>query len=163
MGIEIERKFLIKNATWRAQVARSIAIKQGYLATTDKASIRIRIQDTEANINIKAARAGTSRAEYEYPIPMTEAETMLATLCHPPLIEKTRHLVRYGEHLWEIDEFYGDNEGLIVAEIELNHPEASFAMPEWVGKEVSDILRYYNNQLSQCPYQAWPDSDKLLP
>ncbi len=155
MALEIEKKFLLTNDTWRQQVHKSIAFKQGYLVGSDKSSVRVRIQGDQANINIKGATLGISRQEFEYPIPMDDAHELLATLCDKPLIEKTRHYVSVADHTWEIDEFFGDNAGLFVAEIELSHENEDFDMQDWLGKEVSDDKRYYNSMLIKHPYKNW--------
>ncbi len=155
MAIEIEKKFLLVNDTWRQQVYKSIAFKQGYLVGSDKSSVRVRIQGEQANINIKGATIGISRQEFEYPIPVDDAHELLATLCDKPLIEKTRHYVSVADHTWEIDEFFGDNAGLFVAEIELSHENEDFDMQDWLGKEVSDDKRYYNSMLIKNPYKNW--------
>ena len=155
MAIEIEHKFLLANNRWRSKVIRSTRYKQGYLASNSSVSIRIRISDTEAWINIKQAVIGNQRDEYEYTIPLSEAEEIINNLCQKPLIDKTRHLVPYQQHTWEIDEFYGDNHGLIVAEIELSANDEVFEKPDWLGKEVTLEHKYYNNQLAKKPFLSW--------
>lgn len=155
MAIEIEHKFLLINDEWRPCVSRSVQFRQGYLSSEPTTSIRIRTCGDQAWINIKSATIGNQRSEYEYEIPFQDADEILSTLCHKPLIEKTRHFVLYGNHTWEIDEFEGDNEGLIVAEIELDHAEEKFDLPDWIGAEVTQDLRYYNNNLSRFPYKNW--------
>ena len=160
MPIEIERKFLIKNNSWLEQVSHSSRIRQGYFAHPDsnnaaKASLRVRIEDQKANINIKSATLGMRRMEYEYPVPVNEATEMLDQLCETPQIDKTRHQIKTGQHVWEIDVFYGDNEGLIVAEIELTTENEVFEIPDWLGDEVTDNIRYYNVNLLKHPYKNW--------
>lgn len=155
MPIEIERKFLLKDETWRDLVEKSINIIQGYLANTGRSSIRIRLSDEQASLNIKGMTLGVTRSEYDYPIPVEEARSLLKDLCIGPLIEKTRHHLEYRGHSWEIDEFTGENAGLIVAEIELDDPRENFAVPGWLGEEVSDDPRYYNICLVEQPYSAW--------
>jgi len=155
MAIEIERKFLLANENWRTAVSKSIDYRQGYLNSDANSSVRIRVSDASAKINIKSATIGAQRSEYEYDIPATDAHELLSTLCHQPLVEKIRHLVVIGKHTWEIDEFKGDNLGLIVAEIELTTVDESFGRPDWVGREVTEDIRYYNNQLAKHPYSAW--------
>jgi len=159
MAIEIERKFLLTNTLWRALTHQSIAYRQGYLNSDAHSSVRVRVSDTSAKINIKSATIGAKRQEYEYDIPSSDAHELLNTLCHTPLVEKTRHLVKVGPHTWEIDEFKGENAGLIVAEIELSHEDELFEKPHWLGKEVTTEIRYYNNQLSQNPYSNWPKKE----
>ncbi|WP_305906393.1 CYTH domain-containing protein [Methylomarinum sp. Ch1-1] len=155
MPLEIEHKFLLLNDDWRQQIEKSVHYKQGYLSSTKQNSIRIRVSDQQAWINIKSAVIGTHRHEYEYEIPLQEANEMLDELCHKPLIEKKRHFVHYDKHLWEIDEFMGENAGLIVAEIELSDLDETFKKPSWVGQEVTHDLRYYNNNLCKSPYKDW--------
>ena len=155
MPVEIERKFLVKNDTWWSHVDHSTRIRQGYLAPIDKASVRVRIDGDKANINIKSATLGIRRMEYEYPIPVHEAEEMLNQLCRTPQIDKIRHRVKQGKHTWEIDEFFGDNMGLFVAEIELDSEDEVFEIPEWLGQEVTHDERYYNVNLVKHPFKNW--------
>lgn len=155
MATEIERKFLLKNDSWRTEANEGSMIRQGYLAGTEKSSIRVRVSGEKANINIKSATLDVTRQEYEYAIPLSEANEILDTLCEGPLIEKTRYHVQHGDHVWEVDEFYGDNQGLVVAEIELNSADENFERPDWVGEEVSDDTRYYNVCLVKHPYKDW--------
>ena len=155
MALEIEHKFLLKNNDWKKDINKSIKYKQGYLISDSKRSVRIRTSDNKAWLNIKSATIGSQRHEFEYEIPFTQGEEILNTLCEKPLIEKTRYLVPYNLHIWEIDVFTGDNEGLIVAEIELTQVGEHFSKPEWIDKEVTDDLRYYNNQLCKHPYKNW--------
>jgi len=155
MPIEIERKFLLANEDWRQDVLRSNRIRQGYLGKIDKASVRIRVEGAKANINVKSATLGMRRMEYEYAIPLDEAEEMLQQLCEQPQIDKTRYIVELAGHTWEIDEFYGDNEGLLVAEIELGSEAEAFEKPEWAGEEVTEDPRYYNVNLIHHPYNLW--------
>ncbi|MCD2450101.1 CYTH domain-containing protein [Methylicorpusculum oleiharenae] len=155
MAIEIEHKFLLMSELWRNEVSHSKKIKQGYLSSAPTSSIRVRTDDHKAWLNIKSATIGNQRAEYEYEIPLKDAYEILASLCKKPLIEKTRHYVPQGKHTWEIDEFEGDNDGLIVAEIELTDSNEAFFKPDWLGPEVTHDLRYYNNNLSLHPYKEW--------
>ena len=159
MAIEIERKFLLKNDDWKPLVTKTHAIKQGYLQSgldaSQKASVRIRISNDEANINIKSVDLTLIRQEFEYPIPLADAKQMLSTLCDANYITKTRYHVPYGSHLWEIDIFEGANEGLQFAEIELNHVDEDFEIPDWIAEEVSDDKRYYNISLLNKPYKMW--------
>ena len=160
MPVEIERKFLVKNDSWREQVSRSKRIRQGYLSSrvfdeSQKASVRVRIQGEQANLNIKSATLGMRRLEYEYPIPLAEAEELLDQLCSSPQIDKTRYFVDAGKHTWEIDEFYGDNAGLMVAEVELTSEDEDFEKPAWLGEEVTEDKRYYNVNLVAHPYKDW--------
>ena len=155
MALEIEHKFLLKNNDWTKDINKSTRYKQGYLTSDSKRSVRIRTSDNKAWLNIKSATIGTQRQEYEYEIPFNEGEELLNTLCEKPLIEKVRHLVLHKKHTWEIDVFSGDNEGLVVAEIELTKIGEQFSKPAWLDKEVTDDLRYYNNQLCKYPYKKW--------
>lgn len=156
MATEIERKFLVIGEGWRAAAHQTIAMRHGYLAPLGgAASVRVRVEGTAGKLNVKAAKIGMSRAEYEYDIPAAEAEEMLATLCSG-LILKTRHYVTVGSHLWEVDEFEGDNAPLVVAEIELTREDESFERPDWIGAEVTQEARYYNHTLSVMPYARWP-------
>ena len=161
MGIEIERKFLVADDGWRAGIFRSEPMSQGYLVGAQalrdgnaRSSVRARIAGDSAWLNIKAAVAGIERAEFEYPIPRDDARAMLATLCDG-VLEKIRHHVMVDDALFEVDEFLGDNTGLVVAEIELRSVDASFPKPAWLGREVSDLLRYYNVNLIAHPYGQW--------
>ena len=155
MAIEIERKFLLSNETWRAQVQRAEHMRQGYLAGSEHCSIRIRLTDHDAHINIKSATLGISRTEFEYRVPIADAEIMLDTLCGTRTLAKTRHYVHHAGHEWEIDEFHGANAGLVVAELELGACDESFARPTWLGEEVSADTRYYNSCLVEHPYSRW--------
>jgi adenylate cyclase len=155
MAIEIEHKFLLANNNWREYVTHSIKYRQGYLSSQATSSIRIRISNDNAWLNIKSATIGTHRHEYEYEIPLEDANEIINDLCRKPIIEKTRHFIIDDGNTWEIDEFDGDNEGLIVAEIELSEIGKSFSKPSWLGDEVTNDLRYYNNNLATCPYSEW--------
>jgi adenylate cyclase len=157
MATEIERKFLLNSDDWRDASDAGTRFRQGYLIGAKKASVRVRIEGDKANINIKSATLGVQRQEYEYPIPLAEAQELLDTLCEKPQIEKTRYHVHHGEHLWEVDVFAGDNEGLVVAEVELDDENESFEMPPWAGDEVSHDKRYYNVCLVKHPYSKWRD------
>ncbi len=119
------------------------------------ASVRVRIEGNQANLNIKSTDLGMHRLEFEYPLPVDEASEMLDKLCLKPIIEKTRYKLEYGSHTWEIDVFAGDNDGLVVAEIELNHLDEEFERPDWLGEEVTDDTRYYNVCLVTYPYKDW--------
>ena len=156
MATEIERKFLVLNDDWRAIVESDMKIVQAYLASNEFSSTRIRIQDNRANINIKSATLGITRSEFEYAIPVVDAQSMIDDLCIKPVIEKTRYTVKHMQHSWEIDVFSGENQGLIVAEIELSSPDEPFETPSWIGEEVSNDARYYNVCLVRNPYKTWP-------
>lgn len=154
MAREIERKFLLANATWRTQVQASTPLRQGYLCGNTQASVRVRIAGEQATLNIKSATLGIERQEFEYPIPLADAQTLLDELASH-CIEKIRHSVPVGAHHWEIDEFLGANAGLTVAELELATPDAAFPRPDWLGEEVSHDPRYYNTELARHPYSTW--------
>lgn len=155
MPVEIERKYLLKHDGWRQHIQHSARIRQGYLGAMARASVRIRIEGDKANINIKSAELSLRRMEYEYAIPVDEANEMLDKLCESPQIDKFRHLVKQGAHTWEIDEFCGDNAGLIVAEIELTAEDEVFELPSWAGEDVTQDPRYYNVNLVKHPFNSW--------
>ena len=157
MPLEIERKFLVKDERWREQAQDGVLMRQGYLSGTERASVRVRLCGDQAHLNIKSATLGVRRSEYDYEIPLVDALEMLDHLCEKPLIEKTRYHVRHDHHDWEVDVFGGDNAGLVVAELELTHEQESFALPPWVGAEVSHDPRYYNVCLVKHPYKLWKD------
>ena len=155
MAIEIERKFLVVNDSWRS-LGLGKVYKQGYIATADNiTTIRVRIIGEEAYLTIKSKTEGISRNEFEYPIPLEDAQMILESLCDRPLIEKIRYKINYDNLLWEIDEFQGENQGLIIAEVELENENQTINLPEWVGEEVSHDPRYYNVNLTKNPYQTW--------
>ncbi len=155
MPTEIERKFLVKNDGWQASANAGTPIKQGYLSTSKERNVRVRQKGEKALLNVKGNTEGISRLEFEYEIALDDALEMLA-LCEKPLIEKTRFLVAGPDgNTWELDVFEGDNQGLIVAEIELENEEAAFALPDWAGEEVSHDSRYFNANLNTAPYKTW--------
>jgi adenylate cyclase len=152
MATEIERKFLLASDGWRGQIGQSIRIAQGYLATDP--TVRVRIKGETGFLTIKGKSLdGISRSEFEYPIPVADALELLK-LC-PKVLDKTRHLVNFGGFTWEIDEFHGENAGLIVAELELPAVDTPYSRPDWLGEEVTGDVRYYNSMLSQNPYCRW--------
>jgi len=155
MAIEIERKFLLCGDEWRSLVSKKALMRQGYLSNNKNASVRVRLVENRAQINVKSATLGMVRNEYEYEIPVADAEEMLENLCEKPLIEKTRHYVIFAGSEWEIDEFIGENSGLIVAELELNDVVEKIDKPAWVGREVTEEKRYYNVCLVRHPYKDW--------
>lgn len=154
MGQEIERKFLLKNDGWRA-LASGTLYRQGYLNSTKERTVRIRTIGEHAFLTIKGITTGATRAEYEYPIPLEDCNAMLDTLAEKPVIEKKRYKIRQGDLTWEIDEFFGDNAGLIVAEVELQSEGQAFGKPEWLGAEVTADPRYFNSNLVKHPYTKW--------
>ena len=155
MGIEIERKFLVANESWRELANEGTLYRQGYLIGAKQASVRVRIEGEQAFLNIKSMTLGVTRQEYQYSIPLDEAIQLLDTLCEKPLIEKTRYKLHYAGQEWEIDVFAGENAGLIVAEVELESEQQHIDLPPWVGVEVSTDPRYYNVNLVKHPYTTW--------
>jgi adenylate cyclase len=158
MAKEIERKFRVHSDAWRAEVERSTLLRQGYLANTARASIRVRLEGERALLSVKSMERGMSRDEYELSLPVADAREMLERLCEGIPIEKWRHIVVHEGSRWEIDEFLGENAGLVIAELELAHEQAAFARPSWLGAEVTLEERYYNFRLSQKPYRHWPQN-----
>ncbi|KRA44506.1 CYTH domain-containing protein [Pseudoxanthomonas sp. Root630] len=166
MGIEIERKFLVEGDGWRAAAREAVPMAQGYINDMgamdrgeQKASVRVRIQGDAAFLNLKSRELGHTRQEFDYPIPVADARALLA-LCVGGVIDKRRHYVEHEGHLWEVDEFLGDNAGLVVAEIELDHADEAFVKPAWIGKQVTDAARYYNLALASRPFSAWSDDER---
>jgi adenylate cyclase len=157
MAIEIERKFLLQGDAWRGQVQRSAYMAQGYLGGT-RASVRVRVSGDAAWLNIKSQTRGSTRLEFEYPIPRADADVLLAQLADGPVVSKTRHYVEIDTHVFEIDEFDGANQGLIVAEVELGRADEDFPRPPWLGLEVTEDLRYYNLSLVTQPFTQWEQS-----
>lgn len=157
MGIEIERKFLLKNAQWRQQSEAKTYLVQGYLSVAPEATVRVRIATDKAFLTLKGKRSHYTAPEFEYPVPVVDAHQIMKQMCQYPPVEKWRHMVKHEGHIWEIDEFLGANAGLIVAEIELESATTAFSIPDWLGEEVSHDLRYTNASLAQCPYSTWGD------
>jgi CYTH domain-containing protein len=155
MAKEIERKFLVKGDAWRA-LAEGTAYRQGYLNSAKERTVRVRTAEDKAFLTIKGLTVGATRAEYEYEIPFDEGKEMLDALVEKPLIEKKRYKIRVGDITWEIDEFLGDNAGLIVAEVELKSEDQAFDSPAWLGEEVTGDPRYYNANLIKKPFTRWP-------
>ena len=154
MGTEIERKYLLKGTDWK-EGAVGTFIRQGYISTTPEHTVRVRTIGEEGFLTIKGPTQGVSRFEFEYSIPIADARTLLDELCPHPLIEKIRYRIEDGDLVWEVDEFRGDNEGLVVAEVELSHEDQEISLPEWIGEEVSGDPRYFNSNLSIHPYNDW--------
>lgn len=155
MAREIERKYLVIDEGWRSSVQRERHIEQGYLAITDACAVRVRIAGRQANINIKNATLDIERQEYEYPVPMSDARELLDSMCAGRTLTKTRYWVAHQDHVWEVDVFEGANLGLVVAEIELRERHEHFAIPRWLGTEVSGDARYLNASLALAPYCSW--------
>lgn len=156
MAQEIERKFLVKDAAWR-QGTEGKLYRQGYIPTNNATTVRVRIAGDRGYLTLKGATSGVSRQEFEYDIPLADAESMLTDLCAPSLIEKKRYRIVVGAHLWEVDEFLGDNAGLVLAEVELESETETVDLPPWIGEEVSHDARYYNASLAKSPYRTWKD------
>ena len=154
MAKEIERKFLVKSDSWRGQEAGK-RYRQGYLSTAKERTVRVRTAGDKGYLTIKGISVGASRSEYEYEIPVADANEMLDRLCERPLIEKTRYRVPHDGLVWEIDEFEGENSGLIVAEVELKDEHQSVTLPDWVGQEVTGDPRYFNANLVAKPFSKW--------
>ena len=155
MGYEIERKFLV-NGEYKSFAFKQYRIQQGYLSVSKENVVRVRVRDDKGFLTIKsgAVKDRFTRYEWEYEIPLADADEMLC-LCAQGVIDKTRYLVKAGAHTLEVDEFYGDNEGLVFAEVELTDENEAFTPPSWLGKEVTGDIRYYNAYLSQHPYKRW--------
>lgn len=154
--LEIERKFLVTSAAFKEVAQKATRITQGYLSTDPERTVRVRIKGEKGFLTIKGKSndSGTTRVEVEEEIAVDKAQTLLS-LCLPGVIDKTRYEYTVGNHTWEIDEFYGKNEGLTIAEIELNAEEEDFTTPEWIGSEVTGDNKYYNSQLSENPFKNW--------
>ena len=160
MGVEIERKFLVRGGAWRADASRRVRMDQGYLGG-DRCSVRVRIEGDLARLNIKSREAGMQRLEFEYPLPIAEANELLERLAGPR-VSKTRHHVIVDGTLFEVDEFDGANAGLVVAEVELERVDAPFPRPPWLGREVTDDVRFYNLRLAESAFSTWPDRTDLI-
>ena len=158
MPQEIERKFLVKDTSYREMAYASSQMKQGYICNTETTTVRVRISDGKGFLTIKGAsnHSGLSRYEWEREIPLEDARHLML-LCEPGRIEKTRYLVRHGKHTLEIDEFHGENEGLVMAEVELDDVDEPFTPPSYLGREVTGDERYYNAYLSKHPYATWQE------
>lgn len=154
MAVEIERKFLVHSDDWRQNAGAGVQIVQGYISTRPEGTVRVRIKDEEGILTIKGRAEQLVRPEFEYSIPLEDARQMLQ-LCEGHLVEKRRFDVDVGDHRWVVDEFAGDNQGLVVAEIELDDPDETFQRPSWIGDEVTGQVRYYNARLAHSPYQQW--------
>ena len=156
MAQEIERKFLVKDSSFKELAFSSSRIAQGYICSSRGRTVRVRIRDEKGYLTIKgpAGENGLSRYEWEKEIPLNEAQELMK-LCEPDMIDKTRYLVQSGNHVFEVDEFYGENEGLVVAEVELSSENEPFEKPDFIGEEVTGIAKYYNSFLMKFPYTKW--------
>ncbi|MCP4214543.1 MAG: CYTH domain-containing protein [bacterium] len=154
MGKEIEKKFLLKSDEWR-KLAEGTVYRQGYLSTVKERTVRVRTIGSTGYLTVKGITIGASRLEYEYEISVSDSNEMLDQLCEKPIIEKKRYKVDFAGFIWEIDEFFGDNDGLIVAEVELVAEDQEFQRPDWIGEEVTGDPRYFNSNLTKHPYTQW--------
>jgi adenylate cyclase len=162
VGREIERKFLVRGAGWRGR-GRTTVLRQGYLCASKERSVRVRLEGRAGTVTIKGPSRGAVRAEYEYVIPARDAAELLDRLCERPLIEKTRTRIKHRGFVWEVDEFRGENAGLIVAEVELPRADCRVPLPAWVGAEVTRDPRYLNASLLRRPYRSWRRKDRRSP
>ena len=154
MAKEIERKFLVLGDGWRQGVT-GVPYRQGYLSTVKERTVRVRTVGDKGFLTIKGVTVGVTRSEFEYSIPTADADALLNDLCEKPLIEKTRYKIQHAGLTWEIDEFFGENQGLVVAEVELKDEHQAIDRPTWVGKEVSGDPRYFNSNLIKTPFTQW--------
>jgi CYTH domain-containing protein len=154
MAREIERKFLVKGKNWK-RLAPAVHCRQGYLSSARERTVRVRAIGGVGYLTVKGITTGATRSEYEYEIPAADAEAMLSDLCEKPLIEKDRRRIAIGSHVWQVDEFSGENRGLVVAEVELQSEDEPFEKPAWVGEEVTADPRYFNANLIRHPFTAW--------
>ncbi len=156
MGQEIEKKFLVNGDGYKAEATKAVRITQGYLSSVPERTVRVRIKGDKGYITIKGigSQSGASRFEWEKEIPVEDVRELLK-LCEPGIIDKTRYIIPKGNHNFEVDEFYGDNEGLVVAEVELGAEDESFERPSWLSAEVTGDERYYNSMLMKNPYKNW--------
>jgi adenylate cyclase len=154
MGIEIERKFLVLGRDWRSMGKKAL-LRQGYLSSNPERTVRVRVEGDAAQITIKGKTSGATRQEWEYSIALADANALLDTLCEQPIIEKFRYRIPYEGMTWEVDEFLGENAGLVVAEIELADENQAFIKPSWIGEEVTSDPRYFNSSLLRHPFSRW--------
>ena len=156
--LEIERKFLVVGDSYKQEAYDSSRIRQGYICSSRGRTVRVRIRDSRGYLTIKgpSANGGLARYEFEKEITLSEAENLMK-LCEPGMIDKTRYLVKSGKHTFEVDEFYGENEGLVMAEVELAYEDEPYEKPSFIGKEVTGDRRYYNSQLRRHPYRLWKE------
>ncbi|RJF98762.1 CYTH domain-containing protein [Noviherbaspirillum saxi] len=154
MSVEIERKFLVVDDRWKS-LGSGALLRQGYLSSNADRIVRVRIEGEDAMLTVKGRSVGATRGEWEYPIPLADAAQFLDSLCERPIIEKKRYRIVFEGMTWEVDEFMGDNAGLVVAEIELESEDQAFAKPDWIGVEVTHDARYFNSSLLKHPYSTW--------
>ncbi|AAQ57835.1 CYTH domain-containing protein [Chromobacterium violaceum] len=153
MALEIERRFVVSGDGWRG-LAPAVQYRQGYLSVEKERTVRVRVVGQQAWLTLKSHISNVSRHEFEYPIPLADAQTIMGAMC-PMVVDKLRHRIEHGGFVWEVDEFFGDNAGLVLAEIELPDEDTPFAKPDWVGEEVTEDGRYTNAYLSKHPYRSW--------
>ncbi len=158
MGTEIERKFLVKSDAWRSQRVGKL-YRQGYVFKSTGVTVRVRIAGAQGYLTLKGKAENYVRPEFEYEIPVADAKEMLDLWCHPRIVEKTRYRIPWGDLFWEVDEFQGFNQGLVLAEVELSTADQVVNLPDWVGEEVSEQDRYYNSSLALNPYSLWTTED----
>jgi adenylate cyclase len=154
VGVEIERKFLVRGEAWRA-LGQPVLLRQGYLSSDPARVVRVRTEGERATLTIKGKSVGAVRGEWEYPIALADARELLDGLCEQPIIEKVRRRIEHTGNTWEVDEFLGANAGLLVAEIELASQDQAFDTPDWIGAEVTDDARYFNSNLMRHPFLTW--------
>lgn len=154
MSVEIERKFLVRGEHWKT-LGQGVLLRQGYLSSDPGRVVRVRIEGDVAMLTIKGRSVGATRGEWEYPIPLEDARVFLDRLCERPVIEKKRYRIPFEGNTWEVDEFFGENAGLVVAEIELESETQMFTKPDWIGDEVTHDARYFNSNLLRKPYSNW--------
>lgn len=159
-NVEVERKFLVLSSLYKEKSMKKYNIRQGYIFASKDKSVRVRTTDGAAYLTIKGETCGLTRKEFEYSIPQSDAEQLLDSLCLRPQIEKTRYIVEEKGFVWEVDEFHGENSGLVVAEVELEDESAQVELPDWVGKEVTQDTRFYNSVLFQNPFCSWPKEEQ---
>jgi len=154
--VEIERKFLVSSEAFKIEAYKSTRIVQGFLNSHSERTVRVRLKENQGYLTVKGLTSsdGVTRFEWEKEIAKTDAEALL-TLCEKGIIDKIRYEVKVGKHIYEVDEFFGENEGLVMAEIELQHIDEPFEKPQWLGMEVTDQIKYYNSQLAKYPYKTW--------
>lgn len=158
MGTEIERKFLVRDESWREAADAGTHFRQGYLVTQRERTVRVRLEAEKGVLTIKGPGPGAARAEFEYEIPSEDADELLEALCLRPLIEKTRYRLVHEGLLWEVDVFSGANQGLVLAEVELEREDQQLTLPDWIAREVTGDRRYFNAYLVDCPFRDWNDS-----
>ncbi len=154
MGLEIEKKFLVKDNSWKA-LAEGVLYQQGYLSTEKERTVRVRVIGEQGYLTIKGKSIGATRLEFEYEIPVIDAQEMLTKLCGNSVLEKYRYKIPFDGMIWEVDEFLGKNKGLIVAEVEMENEEQIFKLPSWIGEEVTHKTEYFNSRLTQKPFSEW--------